>query len=67
MTKCIVVLRKLTDTTVVSAVFKDPEDSSIDDIEHYLNSRADSHIEEFCAKFPEFRSATFQKVITELE
>jgi hypothetical protein len=48
---------------VVSAVFEDPNDPEIDDLEHYFKSRMDDHAKEFAAKFVEFKDAEWHLTV----
>ena len=61
MVKMAVVIRHLPGSRpVTSAVIREPKDASnIDDIEHYLMSRADDSIKEFKERFVEFESAAW--------
>lgn len=52
---------------VVSAVFEDPQDPEIDDLEHYFKSRMEAHAKEFTAKFVEFKNAEWALTVMDTQ
>ena len=48
---------------VVSAVFEEPDDPNVDDLEGYFNSRMADHAKDFAEKLVEFKNATWELTI----
>jgi hypothetical protein len=66
--RSIVILRRFDKDTYVSTVILEPDNKDgIDDMDDYLNSKADTYIRNFCDKFKEFKPIMFTKSLCDTE